>query len=85
MSDELLGVGVSRLAAQSAMVDYLAVEQKQRKRGYGSLILRSIELQAKNFGAISVGLDAVESAQQFYIKQGYAGSAGACLFVSKLL
>ena len=67
-------VGVGRLhfnSEKEAQIRYMAVEEKYRRKGIGSLILKELEKRAKSIGAEYIVLNARENAVQFYKKHGY--------------
>jgi GNAT superfamily N-acetyltransferase len=79
-------VGAGRLHFNSpseAQVRFMAVEEHQRGKGIGSVILRELERRAWARGASLVVLDARDSAVGFYARHGYEVlGAGLTLFGS---
>ena len=66
--------GVGRLHFNSpaeAQVRYMAVEEGLGGQGVGSLILRELEVRARQGGATRVVLNAREKAVPFYRRHGY--------------
>jgi GNAT superfamily N-acetyltransferase len=67
-------VGVARvhfLTPVEAQLRYMAVEENHRGRGIGTLLLSALENRAREAGALSMVLDARESAVGFYRRRGY--------------
>ena len=64
------GIGVSSL--NMFFITHLYVEEKERCKGYGSYLLKSIEGQAAEVGCDLIRLNTVnERASSFYINYGY--------------
>ena len=67
-------VGVGRLHFNSdkeAQIRYMAVDEQQRGKGIGSLIIEYLEKVAKKKGAECIILNARENAVDFYKSHGY--------------
>jgi len=54
-----------------AQIRYMAVEENQRGKGIGALVLAELEKRSKEKGAIFIILNARDSAVKFYEKYGY--------------
>ncbi len=68
-------VGVARLhfnSMEEAQIRYMAVDEKYRGQGIGSMMLRRLEEIAKKKGAKYIILNARENAVNFYKKNGYS-------------
>ncbi|MFH0862115.1 MAG: GNAT family N-acetyltransferase [Candidatus Altiarchaeota archaeon] len=69
----VLGVGRGQLnTPDEAQIRYMAVDESQRGRGVGSMILFELEKRLAERGAGHIVLDARESAVGFYEKHGYS-------------
>ena len=67
-------IGVGRLhfnSIREAQIRYMAIEVKQQRKGFGTLLLHALEDRAGKLGAACIVLDAREHALGFYRKQGY--------------
>ena len=67
-------VGAGRLhfnTEKEAQIRYMAIEEKYRRKGIGSLILKELEKRAKETGEEYIILNAREKAVNFYKKHGY--------------
>ena len=71
--DEIIaGVNAILIAKSSVYVDILWVDEKHRGFDYGTLLLKHVETQAKNLGAMMIHLDTYDfQAKGFYLKCGY--------------
>lgn len=64
---EIVGVGRLHLNSEKeAQLRYMAVEEKYRGKGIGTLIIKELEKRAKEKGAEYIVLDARENAVEFY-------------------
>jgi predicted GNAT family N-acyltransferase len=69
---KLLGVGrVHFNSSKEAQIRYMAVEERLRGKGAGTMILQDLEKRAKRKGSDHMVLNARESAVDFYKKHGY--------------
>lgn len=69
----ILGVGRGHLnTPEEAQIRYMAVEESQRGKGVGSIILKELEKRLREKGAKYVMLNSRQSAVEFYKKHGYA-------------
>lgn len=67
-------VGVGRAhfnSPEEAQVRYMAVEENQRGKGVGELILKELERRAGQKGAVYMVLNARDNAVAFYERYGY--------------
>jgi len=67
-------VGVGRLHFNTigeAQIRYMAIATEQQRKGFGSLLLNTLEDKAIELGATRIVLDAREHALGFYRKYGY--------------
>jgi ribosomal protein S18 acetylase RimI-like enzyme len=67
-------IGIGRVHFNSndeAQIRYMAVEENQRGRGIGALVLEELEKRAKEKGAKFIILNARDTAIKFYEKHGY--------------
>ncbi len=67
-------VGIGRIHLNSndeAQIRYMAVEENQRGKGIGALVLAELEGKAKEKGAKYIIMNARNSAVKFYEKRGY--------------
>ncbi len=67
-------VGVGRAhfnSPEEAQVRYMAVEEDQRGKGIGAIILKELERRAAQKGAKNIMLNARDNAVPFYEKYGY--------------
>jgi ribosomal protein S18 acetylase RimI-like enzyme len=72
--NEGIPVGVGRAhfnTDNEAQIRYMAVEENQRGKGIGALVLGELEKRAKEKGARFVMLNARDTAIKFYEKHGY--------------
>ena len=72
--DEDEAVGVSRLhfnSREEAQVRYMAVDERYRGKGIGTMMLAELEKKAREKGASYIILNARENAVDFYRKNGY--------------
>ena len=72
--NEGISVGVGRAhfnTDNEAQIRYMAVEENQRGKGIGALVLGELEKRAKEKGARFVMLNARDTAIKFYEKHGY--------------
>lgn len=71
--NEILGGILSGIGYWGALeIKILWVQESYRKRGIGSLLLRTIEKEAKEKGATLSTVDTFDfQAEQFYFKNGY--------------
>jgi len=72
--DEDEVVGVSRLhfnSREEAQVRYMAVDERYRGKGIGTMMLAELEKKAREKGASYIILNARENAVDFYRKNGY--------------
>ncbi|HHH78251.1 MAG TPA: GNAT family N-acetyltransferase [Thermoplasmatales archaeon] len=72
--DEGEVVGVSRLhfnSREEAQVRYMAVEERHRGKGVGTMMLAELEKKAREKGGSYIILNARENAIDFYKKNGY--------------
>ena len=71
---EGIPIGIGRVhfnAEDEAQIRYMAVEEDQRGKGIGALVLVELETRAKGKGAKFIMLNARETAVKFYEKHGY--------------
>ena len=71
---EGIPVGIGRAHFNSndeAQIRYMAVEENQRGKGIGALVLEELEKRAKEKGAEFIILNARDTAIKFYEKHGY--------------
>lgn len=67
-------VGIGRIHLNSndeAQIRYMAVEENQRGKGIGALVLAELEGKAKEKGAKYIIMNARNTAVKFYEKHGY--------------
>ncbi len=67
-------VGIGRAHFNSddeAQIRYMAVEENQRGKGIGALVLNELEKKSKEKGAEFIILNARDTAVKFYEKHGY--------------
>ena len=67
-------VGIGRAhfnTDEEAQIRYMAVEENQRGKGIGALVLWELEKKAKEKGAKFIILNARDTAIKFYEKHGY--------------
>ncbi len=67
-------IGIGRLHLLSptkAQIRFMAVEERFRRRGIGSAILKELERRAKALGIRRIVLNAREAEKGFYEKHGY--------------
>ena len=67
-------IGIGRVHFNSndeAQIRYMAVEENQRGKGIGALVLEELEKRAKEKGAKFIILNARDTAIKFYEKHGY--------------
>jgi ribosomal protein S18 acetylase RimI-like enzyme len=67
-------VGVGRAhfnSLQEAQIRYMAVDEDQRGKGIGALVLTELEKRSKDNGAKYIILNARDTAVKFYEKHGY--------------
>ncbi|MBW1933663.1 MAG: GNAT family N-acetyltransferase [Deltaproteobacteria bacterium] len=67
-------IGVSRLhfnSDEEAQIRYMAVDERYRRKGIGTMMLKELEGRAREKGARYVVLNARENAVDFYRKNGY--------------
>ncbi len=70
---EIVGVGRIHLKSKEKMqIRYMAVKEKYRSKGIGTLVLKELEKRAKNKQIKYIVLNARENALQFYIRNGYS-------------
>ena len=70
--NNLLAVGRLHFTEQQcAQIRYMAVDDKAQGKGYGNILLESLEREAQMRGAKSIELNAREVALGFYQKLGY--------------
>ncbi|MGW8310106.1 MAG: GNAT family N-acetyltransferase [Thiogranum sp.] len=60
-----------RVDAATGQIRFMAVDDSEQRKGYGSLLLRSLEQSARELGLGSIILQARESALFFYEHHGY--------------
>lgn len=69
---EALAVGrLHRIDAQTGQIRFMAVETGQERKGYGSLLLSSLEAVARAMQLKTIILQARENAVPFYEHHGY--------------
>lgn len=72
IDNEIVGVGRLHFNTEKeAQIRYMAIEEKYRRKGIGSLILKELEKRAKETGAEYIILNAREKAVNFYKKHVY--------------
>ncbi len=69
---DIIGVGRVHLNSETeAQIRYMAVEEKYRGKGIGSLILKALEKKSKMLGAKYIILNSRDNAIKFYEKNHY--------------
>lgn len=79
-TDEVVGMTIldakTAESGQKVMtIDQITIDEKRRSQGIGSRALRLIEMQARDEGCEAVSLLSVDTAVEFYHKNGYFGYA----------
>ena len=70
--NNILGVGkFHSINRYDCQIRFMAVDSNYQKKGYGTLILKFLENEAKKIGINKVILHSRESALDFYKKNGY--------------
>lgn len=66
------GINASMFGKGSVYVGILWVDNKHQNKGYGSLLLKKVEDEARKNGAVMAHLDTFDfQARGFYVKHGY--------------
>ena len=71
---EGIPIGIGRVhfnTKDEAQIRYMAVEENQRGKGIGALVLEELEKRAKEKGVKFIILNARDTAIKFYEKHGY--------------
>jgi len=67
-----IGVGRAHFNSdEEAQIRFMAVEENQRGKGIGAIVLEELEKRSKEKGAKHITLNARETAAKFYEKYGY--------------
>lgn len=72
--DDKMVIGIGRLQFNSddeAQIRYMAVEKAYERQSVGTLVVKTLEQQAREHGIKTIVLDAREPAVGFYEKLGY--------------
>jgi len=71
-SGEVLGVGRAHFnSPQEAQIRFMAVDEKFRGNGIGSMVLKELEKKSKERGATYMVANARKQATEFYQNHGY--------------
>ena len=84
-NNNILGIGrFHSINRYDCQIRFMAVDSNFRKKGYGTLILKFLENEAKNAGFIKVILHSRETALEFYKKNGYLVESKSHILMGKI-